>query len=288
MQRYNAKAISIFFLFFGTQHTYSADTFNGMQFHNTHATLAKIQEIIASEQKGAWLRFGDGDVNLANGLNDLHQKKDKHLQAEMREAFSMNGPTILKSLSLHCDALGLKEEGMYPGNQEVQLPWCINHFNKAKHLWGGPVQDVYSPVALCFMATEHPQECASFLRFLREQNVVLLVGNKDIPAHIRTLLFGSSCAFVPTPSSRSYTQIDRIERECLAKIPNDGAYKVVIVAMGCAGRPLQKRLWRKIDNVFFFDFGSLMDALCGWNTRAYIELTGFDRHAFLRLFSDEG
>ena len=33
---------------------------------------------------------------------------------------------------------------------------------------------------------------------------------------------------------------------------------------------MQKRLWYKLDNVFLFDFGSLIDALCDWNTREWI------------------
>ena len=51
--------------------------------------------------------------------------------------------------------------------------------------------------------------------------------------------------------------------------------------MGCSGRVLQKRLYNNHDNIFVFDFGSLMDALCGWNTRAWIELTNFDKDKIL-------
>ena len=51
--------------------------------------------------------------------------------------------------------------------------------------------------------------------------------------------------------------------------------------MGCSGRALMKRLWNKFDKVFFFDFGSLLDALCGWNTRAWIELTNFEHKKFI-------
>ena len=57
--------------------------------------------------------------------------------------------------------------------------------------------------------------------------------------------------------------------------------------MGCAGRILQKRLWHKLDNVFLFDFGSLIDAICGWKTRAWIKLTHFDSEAFIKKLSQD-
>ena len=57
--------------------------------------------------------------------------------------------------------------------------------------------------------------------------------------------------------------------------------------MGCSGRALQKRLWNNLDNVFLFDFGSLMDAICGWPTRQWIDLTHFDTKQFLHLLKNE-
>ena len=53
--------------------------------------------------------------------------------------------------------------------------------------------------------------------------------------------------------------------------------------MGCSGRAMQKRIWDNYNNVFLFDFGSLMDALCGDKTRAWIELTNFDKSTILDL-----
>jgi hypothetical protein len=57
--------------------------------------------------------------------------------------------------------------------------------------------------------------------------------------------------------------------------------------MGCSGRVLQKRLWNKLDNVFLFDFGSLLDALCGWDTRAWIKLSKFDAKKFISLLEQK-
>ncbi|GAH15612.1 unnamed protein product, partial [marine sediment metagenome] len=106
----------------------------------------------------------------------------------------------------------------------------------------------------------------------------------NIPENIREALFGKNCKFVPTPSKNAYDQLDEIEKECLEQIPNNGKYKIIITSMGCAGRALQKRLWNKLDNVFLFDFGSLMDALCGQAkyVRMWIRYSNFDGKSFLK------
>jgi hypothetical protein len=52
--------------------------------------------------------------------------------------------------------------------------------------------------------------------------------------------------------------------------------------MGCSGRAMQKKIWDNHDNYFLFDFGSLMDALCGWETRAWIEMSNFNREEFIK------
>ena len=255
--------------------------FSQLVFHRTSETLEKITEIIKNKQKGAYLRFGDGDITLALGQGELLQGANIRLKNEMQQALSLNGPTILKTLPLYCRELNGFERGMFPGNHEAPYAWCLDILHKAKPLWGSKITDVYSHAALHFAACENPALAINFLKFLKDSSCCMLIGNKDIPVHIRDLLFGPQCIFVATPPSQSYNEIDRIEQECLQKFPKNNEYKIIVTAMGCSGRALQKRLWYKLENVFLFDFGSLLDALCGWNTRAWIELTKFDEKVFL-------
>ncbi len=63
---------------------------------------------------------------------------------------------------------------------------------------------------------------------------------------------------------------------------DDSEYSVVVTSMGCSGRAMQKKIWDNHDNYFLFDFGSLMDALCGWETRAWIEMSNFNREEFIK------
>lgn len=260
--------------------------FECLKFHKTKETLLKIQEIISSKQKGAYLRFGDGDLELAHGQRDLLQYADHTLQREMQEALALNGPTVLKTLPLYCPELGGHEPGMFPGNHEAPYEWCVNILRKAKPLWDNEFRDVYSHVALHFAASQMPDVCIDFLKFLKKSNCTVFIGNKNVPKAIRDMLFGPDCVFIPTPPTNSYAEIDRIENETLKVAGLSDKYQIIVTAMGCSGRPLQKRLWNKLNNIFLFDFGSLMDALCGWNTRAWIELTKFDEKKLIEALTE--
>ena len=134
-----------------------------LKFHQTRPTLARITEIISKKQKGAYLRFGDGDVNLALGISDMKQPPNVSLAHEMRKAFAINGPTILKALPLHCKEFGGLEDGMFPGNHEANIDACIQMLKKVEPFWPKvepfwpEVTDIYSPIALHFCATNHLQ-----------------------------------------------------------------------------------------------------------------------------------
>jgi hypothetical protein len=258
-----------------------------LKFHGTRQTLDKIKYIISSQQKGAYLRFGDGDIVLAYGGGDLMQTANIKLQQEMKEAFGLEGENVLKTLPLHNKEIGTYEPGMFPGNHEANLEQCINFLKKVKPLWQGEISNVYSLVALHHLAIVDQHYVIDFLKFMRNANCCLFIGNEKVPDHIKTLLWGPMCRHIKTPSANAFNSIDRIEQECYANIVNDGTYKVIIVAMGCSGRVLVKRLWKNLDNIFFFDFGSLLDALCGWNTRAWIELTKFDHTTFIAKLKAE-
>ena len=257
-------------------------------FHQTIPTFNKITEIISKKEKGVYFRFGDGEIVVALGQEAIEQHRNHALALELQEAMRLNGPNILKTLPVYSKEFGAWETGMFlPGNHETSYVDCMRFTNMAKPLWGDEITDVYSHVALHFASTSHPQECANFLKFLKNSNCCLFVGNQHIPQHIRNLLFGPQCIFIPTAPHSCYSDIDSIEQSVLANIPKDNNYKVIVTCMGPASKALQKRLWFKLDNIFLFDFGSLMDALCGWASRDWIKVTNFNSQAFVTFLQRE-
>ena len=271
-------------LSFSTRWINTQNIWQKITYHKSRKTLEHIMSLIAQKKKGVYLRFGDGDVSLAMNRPDMLQKQSPSLCQEMREAFALHGNNILKCLVLTCPSVGL-EPGMFPGKFASNDVLAANLLQEAQQVWGGPIKDVYSPVAMHYCATDDTDFALRFLRFLKSCKHTILVGNKNIPMHIKNTLFGSHCRFVKTLSTNAYLEMDRIESECKAILEKSTAYQVVILAMGCSGRALQKRLWKQFDNIFIFDFGSLMDALCGWDTRAWISLSKFDKDDFFNRLS---
>ena len=259
----------------------------GLTFHQSEATLQKIQEIILKKEKGAYLRFGDGDVQLVQGRPDLLQRPDFFLEYELREAFALNGPTLLKCLPLGCNFFGGLEPGMKPDNHEWSEETCRRLVEKVAPFWNGPMEDVYSMTALSYSATQYPDRCVAFLQFLKRSNCTIFVGNNRVSKSLVKFLFGENCHFITAPSNNAYDWIDSIEERCLLKAKETDEYQVVVIAMGCSGRALEKRLWDQLDRVFLFDFGSLLDAICGLTTRSWMVVTEFNGRKFLNALDSE-
>ena len=248
-----------------------------MKFNKSKETLDKVIEIIESKEKGAYLRFGDGDIVIANGGNSQDQKFSNQLASELKEALGINHKNVLKCIPLYCKKYGGFEEGMFPGNHLSNDEWADKMLEIAKRSWGGPLEDVYSHVALHFTASQNPKYAADFLKRLKSNcKSSIFVGNKNTSDELLKTLFGDDVQFVKTPTEESYNDINRIENE-KAKL-GITEYTSVITAMGDAGRALQKRIYKKYDNVFLFDFGSFLSVLAddvgGKNWRAWIDLSG--------------
>lgn len=235
-------------------------------------TLKVCMELISSGIRGAYLRFGDGDVNLLHGERELLQSSSVRLSQEMEEAFSLQGAGIIKALPLHSQRFGIWP-GMRPGIHGVDDEWAERLLTRCyPYFIGAPI---YSSVALAYLAAFDSLTATNFLRFLKEQSPIF-VGNMNVPEEVIHQLFNSVFS-IRTPERNSYDEIDRIEQETIACAKQfEGAYKVVVVAMGCSGRILAKRIYQRESNLFLFDFGSLLDAFCGWNTRAWMDLAPYD------------
>lgn len=254
---------------------------NMIKFHQSKETLNKIREVISKKEKGAYFRFGDGDIRLANNITDLMQDPLPELAEEMREALAINHPNVLKTLPLYCKKYGGLEAGMFPGNHECPEDWCEDIIAKAKPFWGGEIEDTYSHVALSHLACIEPDFAISFLKDIAI-NKTYFIGNKDIPFPLLYKIFPKFSSIFWTPPRDSYVTAVEQYDSWIRDMKREEEYLLVVTCMGCSGRAIQKRLYKDLDNVFLFDFGSLMDALCGWNTRAWIELTKFDKEGFLK------
>jgi hypothetical protein len=167
---------------------------------------------------------------------------------------------------------------MAPGIHGADDAWTENVLSRCYLYFVGT--PIHTSNALAYLAAFEPSVALKFLRFLNSQTS-FFVGNRNVPPDITRRLFGTT-SHICAPERNSYADIDRVEQETVAHLERAGDnFCLVVLAMGCAGRVLQKRVLRSGYNAFLFDFGSLLDALCGWRTRAWMDLAPYDMRELL-------
>lgn len=251
---------------------------NNISIVSTVDTLNEVEASILDNRRGAYLRFGDGDVFLMNGREDSYQRSNKKLSEEMKDAFLMQGPHIYKCLAIHSDRFGY-EKGMSIGNHKNEDKIALKLFTDCFVFFVGC--RIYSPVALHFSSTNDVLRANSFLKTLKLYTKIF-VGNRSVNSSVIKLLFGNKTVHIETPEKDAYSEIDRIENEVLNLVSSHNDFFVITVAMGCPGRPLMKRILEKKYNVFLFDFGSLLDGISGQNTRKWLEINNLDLDLLLK------
>lgn len=245
-------------------------------------TLSACMQCIEKKIPGAYLRFGDGDLNLLEGHDELLQHSTESIKREMQEVFLLCGEGIVKGLPLHAPRFGLYE-GMAPGIFGASDEWAERLLLRCyPYFIGTPI---YSSVALAYLSVFDRAAALSFLRFLRK-HTPLFVGNESIPSHVLLSLFNSE-QWVPTPGKNAFSSIYETGKSVVSLLEKrDRHFDVVVTAMGCSGRVLAKRILQDSSRrVFVYDFGSLMDAFCGWPTRAWIDIAGLEPSYFEDMLS---
>lgn len=236
---------------------------------SSYETLNDIRETIINKQKGAYMRFGDGDIFLMLGKDDLLHKANKSMAKEMKEAIRFNRGTLHKGLPIHSELFGY-EKGMKADMHLVSDIDAIKFLSVVYRYVD--IKNIYASFSLHYLATFNKEFCIDFLRFLKNTNPIF-VGNQNVKLELVNKLFGD--IHIKTPEVNSYLEIDRIEGELRAVLDvTKEKFSVVVIAMGCPGRILQKRILKKGYNVYLFDFGSLLDAFNDDNTRLWIDLAG--------------
>jgi hypothetical protein len=232
-------------------------------------TLNDIKITIVNEQKGAYMRFGDGDIFLMLGKDDMLHQANRKMAAEMKEAIKFKKGVTHKGFPFHSQLLGY-EKGMEVDMHLVSDVDALK-FLAATHSFID-IHNIYTSFALHYLATFNQEFCVQFLRYLRSTDPIF-VGNKNLAPELLKKLFSET--HIKTPASNSYLEIDRIEKELIEELDKKkNEFQVIVVAMGCPGRILQKRILKKGFNVYLFDFGSLLDAFNNDNTRLWIDLAG--------------
>ena len=241
-------------------------------------TLNQLALFIENNQRGVYMRFGDGDIFLYKMKDDGFQKSSDLLSYEIAESLALTGANVLKCLAIHSDLFGYSP-GMERGNHKNKDVFALQLFKDSFKFFVGST--IYSPVALHFIATVNPSKANAFLKLLKLKTAIF-IGNENVKTETVTLLFGKEIIHIKTPSENAYCEINRIENEAIEALKKLESYSVVCVAMGCSGRPLMKRLWNLNRNIFLFDFGSLLDGIDGNYSRTWLKINTINYSEILK------
>jgi hypothetical protein len=232
-------------------------------FHSAMQTLTELEHRVAAPLPLVYLRFGDGDANLLLGQDDLYQPWSPSIAIEMAEAFALRGPGIMKSLPLHSPRWG-HDEGMAPGFHLSTDEWAEDILRAvAPFVYD---EDVWSPVALSFAVAYDPPRVGRFLGSIGGHRTAL-VTDHAIALELATLLAPGSV--INAPSANVFACLDQLETQTLEAIAASEAERVII-AVGCAGRVMTKRLMLRVPHLQIIDPGSILDGLVGRQSRAWM------------------
>lgn len=255
-----------------------------MNSYKSYDTIVKILNVIETKNKGAYLRYGDGDFNIMTGTHDMLNSFNIKFSDELKESVNIDDKNYMKGFCLLCDKYGLLEEKMWPGNHEWPENRCVNFYNILFSIRNKPLYDLYSPVAFNYYITSYREQSYELMKNFKNlcqqnNNSVLFVGNTNVKKDILNLYFGEKYDFIECPPRNSYDKVDEIENNLIKNINKNTNYKIVIICCGVTSRCLIKRIWKntKINvGYFLLDFGSIIDGLSGINSRQYYNETKFN------------
>ena len=250
---------------------------NKVKIISAEDTLDTLESYINNNRKGVYMRFGDGDIFLSKNKDDGFQKSNPILAKEMEESLSLQGQNVLKCLAIHSEQFGFSE-GMVRGNHKNKDKFALKLFKDSYKYFVGCT--IYSPVALHFVATQNPERANQFLKNLKIKTSIF-IGNENVKQETLQLLFGKKVIHIKTPSENAFSKIDEIEDQAMQQIKKINDFSVIVVAMGCSGRPLMKRIWKQNCNTFIFDFGSLLDGIEGNNSRTWLKINAINYSTLL-------
>jgi len=248
--------------------------FENVKIKSTYETLDKIKKILSNNERGCYVRFGDGDIFILKNLEkDRSQQFSKNLSRELNEAISLNDENVIKSLAINSMRFGVEESMEYgihqvPNHQAEKL-LC----NSYEFFIGN---EIYSPVALHYEIIYNKQYATDFLRVLRSFQPIFVGSKKNSPEILKSLF--DTTDIVQTSHLNTYDKIDEIESQIIKLLrERNSKYDVVVFSCGATAKALIKRLYLKYNKpIFLFDMGSVVDLFHGRMLWTWVKKSGVD------------
>ena len=243
-----------------------------IQFVNCMDTLKKIVSYISNKSPGIYLRFGDGDFNLAENKDELLATANPELQKLILNSMSIRDDRVMICIPHHCKDNSTLEPGMYPGNHEYPYEYIQRFLSILSKTQPLP-SEIYTNIALSYGSVYFPDMVIQLHKEIQKFPVIF-IGNNLYDHAFLNKLFGKVVR-INTPPNNAFHSFNDVFSQLDILIQNYNDYFVIILAAGCASRAFVSSIYPYFvqnPNFFVFDYGSLLDYLYGLNTRAYMDL----------------
>lgn len=237
--------------------------------YSPEETLRLLISKLAKRHSGSYLRFGDGDMFMAAGKNDKFQQVDLRLSKLLTLALKGSADVYDIAAPFHSGKIDTLSEGMGPGLFEFEWPkvrGLLSQFSELRE--SDDLGEILSPVALHWTAIHRPHLAIAILQIIKV-NLVAFIGNVQQEGKLFSTLFGTP-ALVRTPTRNAFEEYDSILEKSYEILRKGAKSGIVVIAAGVTGRALAVELHTRFPMYYYFDFGSLLDALYGLDTRTWI------------------
>ncbi len=217
-----------------------------IRFASAEETLRCVAHSLEHAQPGAYLRFGQADIDAALGRAKLPAAVAAERAREVRAAFLLSGPNLLKSLDVNPAELvaSSRRHGARQARRET-----LEKLNAV----GACFLDapMYSYTAL-----DHPAALSRLVAAMRGRTQLLVTqagsGHSDAAKWL-----GARTA-IEVDAADVFERLDRLEQEILgAAGPPGQGFPIVIVAIGTPGRLLARRLLKHGFQGYVLDLDNL-------------------------------
>ena len=225
---------------------------------NSETTIKAITDRLdAGVKRLAYLRFGDGQLNILRKLPDGENGYSEDLRKSILNAISERHENYLISSRVYDLEPGMRD-GVFG-----------EPFDNDKATLGSflPEGTGYSCVALHYAALNKPELVIDlFKRIIGKKNIMIVGGPHLKPA---MKLFGAKL-FGEVPAKYSYEFIKN--QSPITSGDEEVEPEVVLFGAGMASTVLQHMLWTAGHDVITLDLGSFFDMLLGIESRQWIKL----------------
>ena len=242
-----------------------------MKVLSTKKTFKVLNKKLDNRKRFAYLRYGDGRIMMMDGWKG--EQSDHFYSPKLREELidSIQIEDEDYMISVGCGykmEKGMKGSvfGRFTNDDKLQ-EIVSNYANQDRF---------YNFIALHYYSLFKPELLIEFFKKIRERRVVIAGGE-----HLRKTAGYFKAEFVSAPKTDAYKEIEAIYKNIFEKKP-----EVVILGLGMCSAVLQKWIFQEGREVITLDFGSLLDAMLGIQSRGWIVNSPERIRKFIKLLNN--